>query len=447
MIDLYLACMKQGIIFVPINILYREREIGHILSDAEPKAVIARGEFPGAAPVWQVDELPDAEPRRPDPTLTGDTPAALVYTSGTTGTSKGAILTHNNFAANAINLLACWQITEADRLLLPLPLFHVHGLGNGLHCWLIGGCRMRLLERFEHQKAAEVFQRFPSHAILRRAHHVRPAARPAGGCGARDRAGHAPVRLRLGAAAGAGAGRVPRAFRPRHSGTLRHDGDAHESSAIRTWASGARARWGFRCRGSRCGCWRRMVHRCPTERRRDPSARPERVRRATGGARRRRARRSWTATSAPAIWRGSPDGYYTLLGRRSDLIISGGFNIYPREIEEFLQELEGVAEAAVVGVPDRIRGEVPVAYIVAAGELRLEDLEQQCRASGFVQSAAAIHRGREAAAHRAGEDSKASADPGETKRSMIDREQAWQILCEFTKSKACANTRWLWKLV
>ena len=60
----------------------------------------------------------------------------------------------------------------------------------------------------------------------------------------------------------------------------------------------------------------------------------------------------------------SPDGYYTLCGRKSDLIISGGFNIYPREIEEFLQEQPEVAEAAVVGVPDRVRGEVPVAYVV-----------------------------------------------------------------------------------
>ena len=92
--------------------------------------------------------------------LSGDTPAALVYTSGTTGTSKGAILTHNNFASNALNLLTCWQISENDRLLLALPLFHVHALGNGIHCWLISGCRMRLLERFEHQTSAAQFLDF-----------------------------------------------------------------------------------------------------------------------------------------------------------------------------------------------------------------------------------------------------------------------------------------------
>ena len=79
----------------------------------------------------------------------------------------------------------------------------------------------------------------------------------------------------------------------------------------------------------------------------------------------------------------SPDGYYTLSGRKSDLIISGGFNIYPREIEEFLQEQDGVAEAAVAAAPDRVRGEVPVAYVVTTRAIDssdfLRDLEAICR--------------------------------------------------------------------
>jgi malonyl-CoA/methylmalonyl-CoA synthetase len=76
----------------------------------------------------------------------------------------------------------------------------------------------------------------------------------------------------------------------------------------------------------------------------------------------------------------SPDGYYTLCGRKSDLIISGGFNIYPREIEEFLQEQAEVSEAAVVGVPDPARGEVPVAYVVLKSAVEPADLEARCRA-------------------------------------------------------------------
>ena len=76
----------------------------------------------------------------------------------------------------------------------------------------------------------------------------------------------------------------------------------------------------------------------------------------------------------------SPDGYFTLIGRKSDLIISGGFNIYPREIEEFLLEQEEVAEAAVVGAPDRLRGEIPVAYIVPRRAVAAEALAERCRA-------------------------------------------------------------------
>ena len=164
MIDIYLACVKLGVIFVPINILYRDREIGHILRDAEPSAVVSDADFESAVPVWHpanlTSEAAALPSTRPGVTVDGDTPAGIIYTSGTTGLSKGAILTHNNFAANALNLLTCWQIASTDRLLLALPLFHVHALGNGLHCWLISGSRMRLLPRFEHATAAATFRDF-----------------------------------------------------------------------------------------------------------------------------------------------------------------------------------------------------------------------------------------------------------------------------------------------
>src|SRR5437870_5014367 len=123
LIDLFLACVKLGVIFVPINILYREREIAHIAGDAEPRATIAEADLPA---------LTSEDDRRLLADLDGDTPAAIIYTSGTTGASKGAVLTHNNFAANALSLITCWQITERDRFLLVLPLFHIHALGNGL---------------------------------------------------------------------------------------------------------------------------------------------------------------------------------------------------------------------------------------------------------------------------------------------------------------------------
>ncbi|MES1256836.1 MAG: AMP-binding protein, partial [Acidobacteriota bacterium] len=114
MIDIYLACVKLGVIFVPVNVLYRDREIRHILTDALPSALITDMAVPAAeVPVWAPLDL-TAEAAgladvRPEFALDGDTPAGIIYTSGTTGTSKGAVLPHNNFAANAVNLLACWE--------------------------------------------------------------------------------------------------------------------------------------------------------------------------------------------------------------------------------------------------------------------------------------------------------------------------------------------------
>jgi len=369
MIDIFLACVKLGVIFVPINILYREREITHILADSEPKAVIAVQEMPGSVPLWQAGELETPETaQRQESALDGDAPAAIVYTSGTTGASKGAILTHNNFAANALNLLACWQITAGDRFLLPLPLFHVHGLANGLHCWLISGCRLRLLERFEHQKAAAEFLNFrPTLFFGVPTVYVRlldlppETARAIGGFMRLFVSGSAPLPAQ-----------VLEEFREKFGHViLERYGMTETLMNISNPYAGER-RAGtvglplpgvsvrlvdgeIQLRGPNvfAGYWRREEATCAA------------------------FDDGWFKTGDLA--ERSPDGYYTLLGRKSDLIISGGFNIYPREIEEFLLEQEEVAEAAVVGVPDRLRGEVPVAYIVPRRSFDAAGLEARCR--------------------------------------------------------------------
>ncbi len=383
MIDLYLACVKLGVIFVPINILYRERELNHILTDAEPAAVVSASEFPNHVPMWHPADLTREAAvfpnERPHLALDGDTPAGIIYTSGTTGVSKGAILTHNNFASNALNLLACWQISNADRFLLTLPLFHVHGLGNGLHCWLIGGLRMRLLERFEHQKAAAEFLDFcPTLFFGVPAMYVRlldlPAeqAREIGGFMRLFVSGSAPLPAQIFDEFRARFGHAP-LERYGMSETLMnisnpYVGERRPGSvglplpgvSVRLLDAEGRA-VGYDETGEVylkgpnvfSGYWRREE------------------------ATRAAFFEGYFKTGDIATR--SRDGYYTLCGRKSDLIISGGFNIYPREIEEFLQEQDGVAEAAVAAAPDRVRGEVPVAYVVPTRGIDIRDLEAACR--------------------------------------------------------------------
>ena len=371
MIDLYLACLKLGAIFVPINILYREREIGHIVADAEPKAVVARESLEVAASVWPLDELPgDVTPLAGRAVVDGDAAVALVYTSGTTGASKGAVLTHNNFAANAINLLTCWQITDSDRLLLALPLFHVHALANGLHCWLIGGFRMRLLERFERHRAAGEFLDFrPTLFFGVPTMYVRlleTSADIAHQIGQAMRlfvSGSAPLppsvlddfRVLFGHAILERYGMTETLMNisnpyigERRPGSVGlplpgvqaklHDGELY-----------------LRGPNVFAGYWRREE------------------------ATREAFVDGWFRTGDIAEC--AADGYYTLCGRKSDLIISGGFNIYPREIEEFLMEQPEVAEAAVAARKDPVRGEAPVAYVVLRVPITAAELEQRCRDS------------------------------------------------------------------
>jgi len=383
MIDIYLACVKLGVIFVPINILYRDREISHILSDAEPRALITDAEVATVVPVWTPSLLTrdaaEIEDLRPVVDLDGDSPAGIIYTSGTTGTSKGAVLTHNNFAANTVNLLACWRISADDRFLLALPLFHVHGLGNGLHCWLVSGCRMRLLERFEHQTAAATFLDFrPTLFFGVPTIYVRllgiesETAREIGGFMRLFVSGSAPLPAQ-----------VFEEFRELFKHTiLERYGMSETIMNISNPYEGERRAGtvGFPLPGVSVRLLNHELQPVGDGETGEVYLRGPNV--FAGYWKRDDATREafvdgWFKTGDLATR--SPDGYFTLSGRKSDLIISGGFNIYPREIEEFLQEQAEIAEAAVIGLPDRMRGEVPVAYVVMVAEIDIAEIEARCR--------------------------------------------------------------------
>jgi malonyl-CoA/methylmalonyl-CoA synthetase len=283
--------------------------------------------------------------------------------------SKGAILTHNNFASNAVNLLTCWQITEQDRFLLTLPLFHVHALGNGLHCWLMSGCRMRLLERFEHQTAVAQFLDFkPTLFFGVPTMYVRLLETPL------ETAREIGTRMRLFVSGSAPlAAQVLEDFRTLFGHTiLERYGMSETLMNISNPYIGERRAGtvglplpGVSVKQDENGeLWVKGPNVCAGYWRREDATRAAFV-------------DGWFKTGD--IGERSTDGYYTLTGRKSDLIISGGFNIYPREIEEFLAEQPEIAEAAVVAEADRVRGEIPVAYVVMRETVEMSTIETRCR--------------------------------------------------------------------
>lgn len=395
-LDLFLASLRLGLIFVPVNVLYRERELRHIIADAEPKGVVMARDsdaaYPSTAALWDVEALSESASRRDGtPTrvaLGGDDPAIIIYTSGTTGTAKGAVLSHDNLAANARTLTTVWRITEADRYLAVLPLFHVHGLANGIGCWLTSGCRMRLAERFDQRTAAALLLEFePTLFFGVPTIYVRlldpgvvsdEQARRIGSRGRLFVSGSAPLPAHVHEAFHQRFGhRILERYGmsealmimsnpyegERRAGTVgpplpgvsaRLVDDA--GGVVASYASGRASEVGeveIRSPHLFSGYWRR----------------PD----ATAAA----FHDGWFRTGDLAVR--SSDDYYTLRGRRGDLIISVGFNIYPREIEELLLEDPRVREVAVVGVPDEVRGEIPVAYIVTGQPIDAAELEAICR--------------------------------------------------------------------
>jgi malonyl-CoA/methylmalonyl-CoA synthetase len=293
------------------------------------------------------------------------------------------VLTHNNFAANTVNILACWRITSEDRYLAVLPLFHVHGLGNGVHAWLASGCRMRLAERFERNRAGALFESFqPTLFFGVPTIYTRLLELPS------DQARRIGERMRLFVSGSAPLpAHVLEAFRKKFGHTiLERYGMSETLMNVSNPYEGERRAGsvGFPLPGVSvrildaaklpvsegevgeiyvrgpnvfAGYWLR------------PDATAEAFIDGPAG--------KWFRTGDLA--ERSADGYITLRGRRNDLIISGGFNIYPREIEEVLLEQPGVREAVVCGAPDELRSELPVAYVVAGATFDEKAAEDACR--------------------------------------------------------------------
>ncbi len=392
---LYLGVLRAGMVYLPLNTAYREAEVAYFAEDAEPALMVcgpdqrewmrALADRTGAAHVLTLDADGEGSLAQEAAQLPGgfdtvaraaDDLAAILYTSGTTGRSKGAMLSHGNLASNARVLHGYWGWRSDDVLLHMLPIFHVHGLFVAAHGALLAGARMIWLPKLDVEQAVhylprctvmmgvptyyvrlldearfdaglcrnmrlfvsgsapllvetfETFRKRTGHVILERYGmsetvmltsnpcHAEHGARIAGTVG-RPLPG---VRVRVVGDDGAG---LP----PGSIGHIQVQGPNVFSGY---WRMPEKTREAFTMDGwfdtGDMGCW--------------------------GEA-------EGQAGAIPA-----PDDYLSIVGRSKDLIISGGYNVYPKEVELAIDELPGVRESAVIGVPHRDFGEAVVAVVV-----------------------------------------------------------------------------------
>ena len=379
-VALYLGCLRAGLVYLPLHTAYQKGELAFFFADAAPKVVVCRpamlgvvATLAGDAHVLTLDaaggELIDRARDLPDAFETvhsqPDDLAAMLYTSGTTGRSKGAMLSHRNLASNAVALVDAWSFQRHDVLLHALPIYHVHGLFVALHCTLLAGAKMLWLARFD---AREVAGLLPMATVMMGVptFYTRLLAEPSftrESC-ARMRlfvSGSAPL---LPETFEAFAARTGHAILERYGMTETGMIASNPLDGVRVAGTVGRPMPGVQVRitdgNAICGPGRVGAVEV-----RGPNVfagyrnLPERTREDFTPD-------GWFRTGDVGEWvaDGPGAGYLRLSGRAKDLIITGGLNVYPKEIEERIDRLPGVEESAVIGVPDPDFGEAVVAVIV-----------------------------------------------------------------------------------
>ncbi len=392
----YLGALRAGAIVVPTNVLYREADLTRVIEDSAAGAIAvseaSRAFVPaqcdatvvalGDVAAWAADPSLDRDTARSGKRApTADDLAVLIYTSGTTGRAKGAMLTHANLAAIADQLILAWQWTARDELLLTLPLFHVHGLCAGLNGTLVAGARLSLRERFVADdvlatlRAGETTMFFGVPTMYVRLlesaddvslGHVRlfvsgSAALPASVHAAFAERFDAEVLERYGSTE-FGFALTNRYEGPRYAGTVGfpfpgvavrlidgNDRDAARGAIGEIAVSGPNVCAGY---------WRNAAATAAAFFLDDSG-------------------RRWYRSGDLATF--DPERGYAIVGRTKELIISGGFNIYPREIEDELLLYPGIRAAAVIGRSDTARGELPVAFLEADDSVDFEEVGASLR--------------------------------------------------------------------
>ncbi len=383
-LGLYLACLRGGFVFQPLNPAYTDEEVSVFVRDATPRVIVCdpdrkaglaalaketdarlvtlRGDWRGTFFMLQMvqPETFSPVPRK------ADDPAALLYTSGTTGRPKGAVLTHGNLHANAEALVRAWAFTETDVLIHALPMHHAHGLFVAVHVPFMARSRLLWLPRFDAEAILEAMPRatvlmgvptFYARLLKHPARRLRTAAAgmrlfvsgsaplsPALHAAWKEATGHEIVE-RYGLTETGMNTSLPLAG-PRRPGSVGlplpgvkvRITDPDSGTPLPPGETGM-----VEVKGPNVfpGYWQN----------------PE----ATQAAFREDG---WFVTGD--LGRFDEDGYLHLMGRARDLIITGGLNVYPAEVEATLDALPEVAESAVIGLPDPEWGEVVTAIVVPA---------------------------------------------------------------------------------
>jgi malonyl-CoA/methylmalonyl-CoA synthetase len=375
-VALYLACLRSGAVFLPLNTAYTPAEVGFFVDDSRPSLVVARpGTLSDLDTVIRTlgtdsdgtfaDATDAADPITTIVPRAADDLAAMLYTSGTTGRSKGAMLTHANLESNAMALYDIWGFGRHDVLLHTLPVFHVHGLFVALHCAMLGGNEIIFLPRFDvdaviaHLPGATVMMGVPTQYVrllgdarftADTCSHIRLFT---SGSAPMTEAVHAEFTARTGL-------RILERYGMTEAGMITsnpYDGDRIPGTVGyalpgvdlrvadddgRPFPPGETGVVEIRSPGLFAGYW----------------GLPEKTAaefRAEG----------WFVTGD--VGSVDAEGRLTLEGRAGDMIISGGYNIYPKEIELLIDAVAGIAESAVIGVEHADLGEAAVAIVVPTG--------------------------------------------------------------------------------
>jgi malonyl-CoA/methylmalonyl-CoA synthetase len=368
------AALRAGLVVVPANAAYTARELAHIVGDVRPAAAVVddpdRARWvteaaSGALPVMstdldivagEADAVSVSGGDRPDVGVldaaeSGD-PALIAYTSGTTGAPKGAVLSHRNVLANSESVSLTWRWQPEDRLVHALPIFHGHGLCVALYTSLLRGSSVVLLPRFD---ASAVLDASKTHSatmffgVPTMYHRLASSARVSE---------LSRLRLAVSGSAPLAADLHGRIVKEGRTVVLERYGMTETLMTISNPYEGERrpGTIGFPFPGVDVRLdGEEILVRGPTvfdgywER---PAATAERL------------QNGWFRTEDLAV---IDDGYVTIKGRASDLIVSGGYNVYPVEVEDVLLMHPGVAEAAVTGTPSDEWGEAVTAWVVADG--------------------------------------------------------------------------------